>query len=267
MNRSEIDDFFKNQLKNWPLAQNNYKQLEEVERKSFNCGDLNGFVQFNPARAVSTLANIEESTIKKRKCFLCEENRPKEQSGIEVMDGWKLLVNPFPIMPKHFTIVSLRHTPQSIDIDLGKELARKLPGTVVFYNGPQAGASAPDHAHYQAVEKTTLPLIELIERKDIKKIRLPFQVILNDDEATMKLNSLNAFFWMDDKGEINVLSIPRKQHRPSEYYLNYPDRRAVSPGAIDMAGVIVTPIKEDYDLLTSSDIENIYKQVGFAPGH
>ena len=264
MTRAEIENFYKDQLKNWKLARENCTALKNVEKKPMHAGGLEGFIQFNPARAVSTLAKVDENSIQTRKCFLCETNRPKEQRVIEILPGWELLVNPYPILPLHFTIASLEHIPQKLSVETGFKLAKLLKGMVVFYNDEGAGASAPDHSHFQAVPQEELPLIKYLKNNAIET--LPFQVIRDVQELITLQARVNAYFW-EEADTIRFAAIPRKAHRPSEYYKTGSERRAVSPGAIDMAGIIVTPVREDFNALTNQDIESIYRQVAFNNGN
>ncbi|MCH5234001.1 MAG: DUF4922 domain-containing protein [Muribaculaceae bacterium] len=264
--KEEIKEFFESQLKNWELARRNFEALNFVKKKPFKCGVLNGFVQYNPARSVSTLAKVDKNSIANRKCFLCDENRPNEQMKFELIPGWNLLVNPFPILPFHFTIVNSKHTPQKLDVETGIELARQLPRFVVFFNDDGAGASAPDHMHFQAVPIEELPLIKLLDTgiKDLKTDKLPFKILTEKEEIKTCKDPMNVYFWLPEVDkEVKFIAIPRKAHRPREYDMQPPSRRAISPGAIDMAGIIVTPIEEDFDLTVDKDIENIYHQVGF----
>lgn len=265
MTREEIREFYDSQLKDWELAYRNVNALQNVETKDFAVGDLKGKIQFNPARAVSSLAKTDAASIAARKCFLCSNNRPREQRIIEILPEWELLVNPYPILPYHFTIASCHHTNQVLPIETGFKLAEKLQGMVVFYNDSGAGASAPDHLHFQAVPKDLLPLVKIMDKKgdDLESIgELPFKVITDIEELGKVSLPVNAYFWISDKGKRRFMAIPRGAHRPSEYYKDVPERRAISPGAIDMAGVLVCPIKEDFDAITNQDIAKILKQVG-----
>lgn len=259
MTQRELYEFFESQLEAWPLAFKNYKTLESIRKKPFKTGNLEGVVQYNPARAVSTLAKIDKESIKERKCFLCEENRPKEQHSIDLLGGeFQLLVNPYPILPYHFTIAAARHVPQEYFRQIGEELAEELPGMTIFFNGEGAGASAPDHLHFQAVPSELLPLVDLIDKEILPE--LPFHIV--NQPATKCDYPLNAYFWKDKEGqEVKSFHIKRKSHRPSFYFKEAPERRAVSPGGIDMAGVIVTPYAEDFDLISSEDIYKIYSEV------
>lgn len=263
---AELKNFFENQLSTWALARENFEALTKVKKKSFRLGDLEGYVQFNPVRAVSTLAKVDKKSLIKRKCFLCDSNRPPEQGALDIINGWKLLVNPFPILPYHFTIAGNNHVPQKFEYKTAVAIAEKLPGMVVFYNDDGAGASAPDHVHYQAVPIEALPLITAImnnEKKGEKNISLPYKIITSISEMSSLACPMNVFIWMRDKGELKFVAIPRRKHRPSQYFLTPPDRIAVSPGAIDMAGVIVTPFEEDFLKIDDQYISDIYKQVAF----
>lgn len=265
MTQEQLLNFFDCQLRDWPLAAANYKALDRIEKKAFRAGDLEGRVEFNPARAVSSLAKLDATAIKERPCFLCRCNRPPEQKSLPMLEEkFELLVNPYPILPFHFTIASLRHEPQKLYPEYGEALARHLPGMIVFFNGDGAGASAPDHLHFQAVAKGSLPLIELMEKSEHPD--LPFKVFQGNCYNTER--AVNAFFWLSEDSagvalpEVKSLIIPRTKHRPNVFFQQPPARRAVSPGAIDMAGVIVSPVKEDFDAITPEEIEKIYREVG-----
>ena len=258
--------FYYNQLSEWEFASKNVKSLDKVRKKPFRIGDFKGYIQYNPARAISTMSKTDKNGIKERQCFLCSKNRPKEQNCIDIIENWELLVNPYPILPYHFTIVNKNHTPQKFDFEIGKRLAEKLPEMVVFYNDDGAGASAPDHLHFQSVPIQEVPMINFIENNNIQnfdKLDFPFNFIIDKNESNHFTSPLNAFFWRSKNGEIRFLIIPRKAHRPNYYYLQLPFRRAISPGALDMAGVMVTPFEDDFNRITLEEIKDIYNQVGY----
>lgn len=281
-------EFIDAQLEAWPLARANYQALGKTERRSMQLGDLAVGIQHNPARIVSTGAKTDAKTLAERPCFLCKENRPSEQAGIEIAEGWELLLNPFPIFPTHFTIVSKRHRPQEgFPLDMVC-MAEKLPGHTVFFNGRQAGASCPDHMHCQAVKTRELPLMCLIERAHSMEsgrvatpesigLDIPFAftsvIITPDTEGMTALAGiehtigeeyimdglLNAYVWIDGGGMLRICSVPRKAHRPSCY--GYEEgQRLISPGCIDMAGIIIAPVRKDYDALSEDEVRNIYRE-------
>ena len=164
MRQDRIHKFVGDQLSRWPLACANYRALKNVRVRELDAGGLTVKLQFNPARMISSAAKLDKDAIAARKCFLCRDNRPAEQSMLK-FEGRKgkryhILVNPYPIFPDHLVIASVRHTDQSIwhrYIDM-LDLARKYDGFTFFYNGPKSGASAPDHHHFQAAPKGLIPL-------------------------------------------------------------------------------------------------------------
>lgn len=275
------------QLEVWPLARANYESLGFSERRSFRIGALEGALQFNPARKVSTGAPTDAAAIRQRPCFLCGSNRPAEQTSETIVAGWDFLVNPYPIFPLHFTIASVRHVPQGdIPIEMAS-MAERLPGMTVFFNGAHAGASAPDHLHCQAVRTAELPLMRYLEDGgDIAA--LPFQVyydIITPDVSGMirlhvmtriggkdvksgaeDLSLVNAYMWLGSDGSLRVAIVPRGAHRPS-CYTSSDDMPGimVSPGAIDMAGIIILPRLADFKAMTDADIRKVYSEVALPP--
>lgn len=281
-------EFINQQLAEWPLAKKNYLALGKTQRRSMQLGDLTVGIQHNPARIVSTAAKTDSKTLAQRPCFLCEKNRPPQQVGLDIVEGWKLLLNPFPIFPTHFTIVSKEHRPQEgFPLDM-VEMAEKLPGLTVFFNGKHAGASCPDHLHCQAVKTHELPLMCLIERHHTVEsgsvstpeslgLDVPFffkSIIITPDlEGMSTLASigdaigkhyieeghLNAYVWIDGNGLLRICAIHRGAHRPTCYGTE--DRQhLISPGCIDMAGVLIAPLKKDYDCLTEEEVCQIYRE-------
>ncbi len=268
------------QLALWPMARENYERLGLTERRQFSLGALDGAFQFNPGRIVSTGAKIDKASIEKRPCFLCKKNRPEEQLYEEIIPGWEFLVNPFPIFPLHFTIASTEHRPQNaIPLEMAA-MAEKMPGMTIFYNGAKAGASAPDHMHCQAVKTSELPLMIYLENGgDPSKwpYRVDYAVITPDNAGMMNLKRMtelkglekttgepdadlvNAYFWIGQDGLLHIAVIPRSAHRPD----CYPDLM-VSPGAIDMAGIVILPRKEDFEKITEDDIRQIYSQTAIS---
>ena len=278
MEDSSISRFFNRQLEMWEDARHRFRDLKHVEVRQLS-DQLK--VQFNPARIVSTGAKIDKHTLGERPCFLCERNRPKEQMTKQIDDHFQLLVNPFPILPVHFTIPATKHQPQSIYRHYG-EMHRLLSlhsELMVFYNGPKCGASAPDHLHFQAGTSGVLPLqtnwqrlsrnlTDVISLTDEEKISVlsdflvPAFVIISksedsDEELFHRLYRsmpmrgdesepmMNIIAWRKGDEFISVV-IPREKHRPDAYFAEGEDQMMVSPGALDMAGLIITPREEDF---------------------
>ncbi len=284
------------QIAIWPLAKENYSALGKVKGKTLNAGDLTVTALHNPARIKSTGASVDRKSIAERPCFLCKANRPPQQLCDTILPGWDFIVNPYPILPLHFTIVSTTHQPQEGLPAVAAEMAEKMPGMVVFFNGARAGASAPDHLHLQAVMASELPLIRITEQyhhadkggiisSDEFGLDLPFSFFsavipptesgMTDLLRIMKAKGVdrltgipdaglvNSFIWIDSAGMMRAVAVPRAAHRPSCYFAEGDDRLVISPGALDMAGLPVVPRRKDFERLTDEDILRIYSEVGW----
>ena len=299
MNIEQLNILVENQLEEWPLAAENFRKLKDVRRKQLAGYPLDLFVQFNPARAISTGASVDKKSIASRPCFLCENNLPVEQYRVKFMENRLLLLNPYPILPMHFTIADTRHIPQdSIPLDMAS-MAEQLPGFTIFFNGARAGASAPDHLHVQAVLTEELPLMRWLEARHTKEKGLkvdapalgdkfPFDfisMIIPPDRTGMKLLSkavnafgidadtgkkdkglVNAFFWIAGDGILRAVVVPRKRHRPKCYSASDEEGFMISPGCIDMAGLLIAPRKNDFERLDENKMREIYADVAFAGG-
>ena len=296
MEDSSISRFFNRQLEMWEDARHRFRDLKHVEVRQLS-DQLK--VQFNPARIVSTGAKIDKHTLGERPCFLCERNRPKEQMTKQIDDHFQLLVNPFPILPVHFTIPATKHQPQSIYRHYG-EMHRLLSlhsELMVFYNGPKCGASAPDHLHFQAGTSGVLPLqtnwqrlsrnlSDVISLNDEEKISVlsdflvPAFVIISksedsDEELFHRLYRsmpmrgdesepmMNIIAWRKGDEFISVV-IPREKHRPDAYFAEGEAQMMVSPGALDMAGLIITPREEDFSKINLDKATALLRECGIS---
>ncbi|MDO5664300.1 MAG: DUF4922 domain-containing protein [Bacteroidia bacterium] len=275
--QQKIDQLFTQQQNDWEQLKVAVEQLNHVKVKEFNWGnELKIDVQFNSARIISASAKVDKSSIEKRPCFLCEENRPKVQSGISFLDKYIILVNPFPILPKHLTIPLHSHVPQRIRRKVGDmlTLAELLPDYIIFYNGPKCGASAPDHFHLQAGLKSPVLMTGenelrsclIIESSSKQEVEDHFEDVYQylhsrqPDEEEPLLNLIA--FVENNKYMLHIF--PRKAHRPKQFFEEGKRQLLISPGAIDMAGLIITAREEDFDKIKKEDIEDIYSQVSMS---
>lgn len=294
MEDSSISRFFNRQLEVWTDARHRFRDLKHVETRQFS-DQLK--LQWNPARIVSTGAKIDKKTLGERPCFLCDKNRPKEQMSKQIDEKFHLLVNPFPILPVHFTIPARKHQPQLIYKNYG-EMHRFISlhsDLMVFYNGPKCGASAPDHLHFQAGTNGILPLqtnwqrlsrnlTDIISLNDEEKISVvrdfivPAFVIISksaeSDEALFRRlykampqrgdetePMMNIISWRKGEEFISVV-IPREKHRPEAYFDEGDAQFVVSPGALDMSGLIITPREEDFRKLTEEKALSLLQECG-----
>jgi hypothetical protein len=291
----KVNGLFSSQMREWDLARVNYLQLERVKTRMLDFSGFEILVQFNPERIRSSAANVDAKSIGARTCFLCSKNRPSQQRGLTFKRSFTFLVNPFPIFTRHLTIPSELHTDQRILQNFGSmlSLAEAIPDYVIFYNGPQCGASAPDHLHFQAGNRGFLPIetdfsggkfTTLISGKPGVKIwnwsgYLRGIVTLSGSESEKLISVFNHFFkkfsaFQPDKPEpmLNILAyynpdgwvvhlIPRKLHRPTQFFEEDIDQILLSPGSVDLGGVIITPREEDFNKINASDIADIFNQV------
>ena len=296
---SAADYLFNSQLKSWSLMNKNYDALKNIQTKSFWFEGMKSKVQFNPERIISTSAKVDESSISKRNCFLCTENLPEEQKGILLRDDFILLCNPYPIFPQHFTIAALDHKPQKISEYYGEflEISKLLsPNHTLIYNGPACGASAPDHLHFQAGTKQLIPIendiqqmkndygqivfenefisttfindalrsIIFIESTDRSHLENTFRKIfkeyknINPAEPEPMMNLLCTY---DKEFGWNVIIFLRSKHRPECFYKDDPDKILISPAAVDLGGLVITPREEDFMRTQKGLIQIIFNEV------
>ena len=304
---SSLQRFFIRQIEKWDDARQRYRDLRNIKTRELTEENFTMQVQWNPARIVSTGAKIDQKTIKDRPCFLCEQNRPQEQIKKQLDNQMELLVNPYPILPTHYTIPTNSHQPQRITKLYGEihQLLTEYPELMVFYNGPQCGASAPDHAHLQAGTSGILPLQTAWQRlsRNLTPITNPSTLspqhqdegifIINDypctallirsrsEESDKKLfeqlyKAIDEGLRMRDEGSpepmMNIVSwrkgdtfmsvvFPRRKHRPTCYKAEGDAQYIISPGALDMAGLMITPREEDFERITAETAFNILREV------
>lgn len=296
--------FFEKQLDTWPEAKERFDQLKENCRtRTLSTGTNILKMQFNPARSVSAKAKTDRTAIEKRPCFLCGTNRPKEQWAENILPDFQLLVNPFPILPVHFTIVSKTHKPQQIKPYFADFMAliNKMPEYILFYNGPACGASAPDHLHFQAGSKGIVPIEEnwayyakqlecIYALSDashglyvLRNFPAPVFVIRYNTTGTDAVHlfdilynalpqtdtgcepMLNLVGWKENDSDCTILIFPRCKHRPEVYFLKDGKQILISPGALDMSGLIIAIQENVFGQITPDMAESILKEVSLSP--
>ena len=173
-------------------------------------------------------------------------------------------------------------------------------GYTVFYNGAKCGASAPDHFHFQAVRQEDVPLIRQWEKLmstavekgfeplsdgksciayDIEGYFCPIRAFITQGGLATGvrlidsyLHSLplhegetepryNLFAWNNPRYGFVTVYIPRTAHRPQCYTAEGDAQLIVSPGALDMAGILVTAREEDLQKLDADTLRQIYHEV------
>lgn len=292
---AQADKLIAEQLTEWPTAADNYNALAGVKVKDVDVDGMHIKVQFNPARIVSSSAKIDAKSLKARKCFLCGANRPEVQRGIEWGPDGKyiVLINPFPIFPRHLTIPDQSHVDQLIAdrVEDMMDLASDLDGYTVFYNGPKCGASAPDHMHFQAGNSEFLTIDENLSGANLQTVAedngavlavvddIPMRVFVidaTDHKAGARLFGclykampvpegekepmLNLLCYTTPEG-VRLVVIPRKRHRPSFYGTEGDGCMLLSPASVDMGGVFITPLEKDFNKLDADIIRKIFDEL------
>jgi hypothetical protein len=299
---AQVEALIEHQKANWPQLKEGYEAFSQIESKRINIDGSQVIVQHNAKRVRSTAAAVDKTSIAARRCFLCPENLPAEEQGIFYDEEYVILCNPFPVLDKHLVIAHKEHIEQKIEgrveellglaFDLGDEY-------FVLYNGPECGASAPDHLHFQALSRALLPIEETLKAgeppseidcsvcadtergqfelftvadtgrsiivfRGANKYELVpwiYQSIAGLSKATFKPEPMLNIIAYVDRGVFTVLLFPRARHRPACFYAAGEDRLLISPGAVDMAGILVVPEHQDYEKIDAQQIEMIFSEV------
>lgn len=285
----------KQQQATWKIAQSNYRDLSDVQTKNLDFGDFHVILQHNPGRIRSSTAKTDEKSLNSRPCFLCMNNMQPEQKGILFRNKLLILANPYPIFPVHLTIPSLEHIPQRISrfftdmIDLSKE----LKDFILFYNGPECGASAPDHFHFQAGNKGFLPIESELSKLESDHSKVLFQgeelkvfvvndylrrlAVIKSKNSELAVKAFHSLFSRlpstgDDEPMVNILCwftagiwhvliFPRSLQRSSHFYRKDDGQILISPATVELSGVVIVPKKRDFHSVSSRIIEEIYSEV------
>ena len=293
--------FFDEQIKEWERLKVAYNSLNSVQTKTFWFEGFKIIIQHNPERIKSTIAKTEDMFLPSENCFLCEKNLPGKQKGIILPGEFKLLCNPFPILPEHFTIPNIKHQPQHIDDSFNNLLTySSMFGKrySLIYNGPKCGASAPFHLHFQMGTKNFIPVENdiqqikndfgkaIVEREEIsiyalddecrkmifveslerELISKSFNLIYKELKLFGNINEepmLNIISSFDEEFGWSVIIILREKHRPEVFYKTDESRVLVSPATIDIGGVLIIPEKKDFEKINSEMIQNIFREVSF----
>ena len=293
----KAEALFRSQQNEWAMLAQNYGGLDKAVYKEIVFDGFSMQLQYNPGRVQSSTAKTDAASIKERPCFLCSRNLPEVQKAVEYFRDYTILVNPFPIFNKHLTIACTQHTPQRIDGRI-KDMLRMVidfQDYVILYNGPQSGASAPDHLHFQAGVKGALPvendirffngketLIEdsygtistmnryvrkaiVFQSDNIEWLTGRFESLLKSMK-TLSPNCqseepmMNLIAFHEDN-RLSLIVFPRIAHRPSLFYEKGQRQILFSPGTVDFGGLLILPRKEDFDKINKEHIETMLKEL------
>lgn len=293
------------QVERWPRLRDSLEALGAVRTREIPVGERPVTLQWNPGRVASTTAKVDAASLEARACFLCPDNLPPEEFGLSFGDDLVLLANPAPIVPLHLVAAHRGHRAQELEpvLEAAVDLASATAGHLtVFYNGPRCGASAPDHIHLQAVETGWLPdeaLLEpgaagsarggrrLVEGPALEVVALRgssrvLAVMRGSRDGVIRgvrtaMDALGAVTDPADEPPVNLLLAgvddgvsamfyPRGAHRPACYTAEGPGQRLISPGALDMAGLVITVREQDYLAVDESTLAGIFEETSLDPG-
>ena len=300
----KISDTFSRELASHGRAFVNYQALSQVEVKDMTIDGFPAKLFFNPARVRSVMADVSPEALQKRACFLC----PDGLEPLQLTTVWDsptgqtyfIRVNPFPIFNHHFTISSAIHERQTFapHMESMLHLAQAMPEMSIFYNGPMCGASAPDHMHFQAVPRHSMPIEDhfdtnyanavLVQESDLHSHLAALEKVLSMasiPENASQTGSLtagasrteeweprwNIISWYEPASSPNSLiaSSPkfntivffRRESRPQCFFAPEPERILFSPATVEMAGIGIVANRESFDRLTPSKLRDIIREV------
>ena len=276
----EVDHLFKRQTEAWPQLAKGIEGLAQAKTRSVRVDWFDIFIRHIPHRMASTTAPVDRESVAERPCFLCAGNLPQEEEGLQFDDNFTIYCNPFPIVDSHLTIAHREHRLQRIAGQFGSmlDLASALEGYFIVYNGPECGASAPDHMHFQAGSRSLFPIgkdtVELtgvtvpnygrnvflfrgsdrsalIDRMD-RTINLLAEATGKRPEPMVNIAVFHA------RGEWVTYLFPRGKHRPKVFHTG---ELTVSPASIDLCGIFVVPKAEDFERITGDAVAAIFREV------
>jgi hypothetical protein len=279
-----VDGLIASQAASWPLLARGLAGLRESRTRAVRAGTSEVLLRHVPHRMKSTTAAVDPESVARRPCFLCRENLPPEEQGLDAGDGFTAYCNPFPVLEKHLTIVHAEHRPQAIAGRLAAlaALAEALPGFFVLYNGPECGASAPDHLHFQACAVDVFPIggetracagpavalggrrLFLLRDADANRLaaRLERLIQLLAELTGKRDEPLVNLCVLREKGGFRAFCFPRAKHRPRAYETG---ELTVSPAAIDLSGVLVVPLERDFARIGGDEVAAVFDEVSLAP--
>lgn len=280
----------------------NYEALKHVLIRDMAVDGYPARLMFNPGRVRSVMADVSASTLAKRACFLCPDGLEEHQLTTN-WQHYRIRVNPFPIFTPHFTVSFDEHVRQELAPHYADmlALAKEMPEYTIFYNGPMCGASAPDHMHFQAVPRHSMPAEDnwkqcynrssfcfksaspismkqqfdaLCAKQNAYIVANPYKkdvpLTLQIDEWEPRMNVLSWFEPADEtstdnqaEGTYKTIIFFRSESRPECFFAeDEADRILISPGSVEMGGVGIVSSAESFEKLSPERLRSIIREVG-----
>ena len=276
----EVEALVERQARTWPQLAKGMEGLARATTRSVRIDWFEVFVRHIPHRVASTTAAVDRASIAKRPCFLCPENLPPEEEGLQFNQDFTIYCNPFPIVERHVTIAHREHRWQRIQNQFGNmlDIAAALPGYFIIYNGPECGASAPDHMHFQAgfrllfpIEKETAGLTDIVVPHYARNLflfrgrersalidRMDRAIELLAETTGKRAEPMVNIAVFKERAEWVTYLFPRGTHRPKVFYTG---ELTVSPASIDLCGIFVVPLAHDFERITGDSIAAVFREI------
>jgi hypothetical protein len=201
----------------------------------------------------------------------------------------------------HLVVSNREHRPQVAGqaLDAMLSIVADSEGrSMAFYNGPACGASAPDHIHFQVCPGNGMPLphqVVVLARSNSPRLEIidqhadgdcytgtldgrGFFACLTGSAAHLQRRLAHVLAFLQarsdlsaeppinlmiaglDSGYIGIL-LPRRAHRPACFYRQDSGRMVVSPGAVDVGGLVIMPRQQDFERVDSRMLLQIFAEV------
>jgi hypothetical protein len=276
----EVEELYERQMRAWAQLAKGVEGLARAHTRRVQIDWFEVFIRHIPHRVASTTALVDRESIAKRPCFLCAGNLPTEEEGVPFNQDFTIYCNPFPIVEHHLTIAHREQGLQRIANQYGNmlDLAATLPGYFVIYNGPECGASAPDHLHFQAGRRGLFPIEK--ETAGLTSITVPNYgrnvFMLRGQDRSALIDRMDCAIDLlaqttgkrgepminvavfHERGEWVTYLFPRGKHRPEVFHTG---ELTVSPASIDLCGIFVAPLAQDFERITGEAIAKIFREV------
>jgi hypothetical protein len=103
----------------------------------------------------------------------------------------------------------------------------------------------------------------ILEGDDPMAVGSAFRVFLNTLKRVLLMNEepMMNIAGFKKEGKWCLVIFPRRKHRPEAFFREGDARVVVSPGVIDMGGLLITPVEKDFERLDGAEVKNIYREV------
>ena len=276
----KIEELFDRQTQSWPQLVKGLAGLKQAKTRAVQIDWFTVFIRHIPHRIASTTASVDRESVARRRCFLCAGNLPAEEEGVQFDEDFTIYCNPLPIVDRHLTIVHREHVAQRLANRFGSilDLAAALPGYFAVYNGPECGASAPDHLHFQAGSRRLFPIesdtagmsaitvprygrnLFLFRGRDRSSLndRMERALELLAETTGKRPEPMINLAVFHERGEWLTYLFPRAKHRPEVFNTG---ELTVSPASIDLCGIFVVPVARDFERITGEAISAIFREI------